>query len=152
MSLCDSCHENVAIIYTSKFVNSKPEYTGYCMSCALRKPELGMRSMIEKSGITETNVDEVTENLNNMMEPMRDDPPEVLMEKVHEIMQNIDPQQLMGTMNDMMKSINANTDSSTEADDVSNETDDINDGDDAANENQAMPGLAIGEKSISEAL
>lgn len=153
MSLCDSCHENVAIIYTSKFINSKPEYTGYCMTCALRKPELGMRSMIEKSGITETNIDEVTENLNNMMEPMRDDPPEVLMEKVHEIMQNIDPQQLMGSMNDMMKSINSKQDKPSDDDSETNDNgDELDDRDELSNENQAMPGLAIGEKSISEAL
>ncbi len=137
MSLCDSCHENVAIIYTSRLVNQKPEYTGYCMSCALRKPELGMKLMMEKSGITEANIDEITEQFNVMMEPMRDDPPEVLMEKVHEIMQNIDPQQLMGGMNELIKSLPKESNEVLEADE---------------DNPQELSGLAIGENSISEAL
>ncbi len=147
MSLCDSCHENVAIIYTSKMIDYKPEYTGYCMSCALHKPELGMRKMIENSGVTEANVDEVTEQLNTMMEPMRDDPPEVLMEKVHEIMQNIDPQQLMGSMNEMMKTIKGKDDSASDADEDETEHDNV-----STTDGEQIPGLAIGEQSISEAL
>lgn len=152
MSLCDSCHENVAIIYTSKMVNYKPEYTGYCMSCALHKPELGMSKMMEQSGVNDANVDEITEQINTMMEPMRDDPPEVLMEKVHEIIQNIDPQQLMGNMNALMQDIKDEhnpeaPDGDTEAGDVQS----ANDADEGMND-QNIPGLAIGEKSISEAL
>lgn len=153
MSLCSSCHENVAIIYTSKFVDGKPEYTGYCMSCALRKPELGMRAMVEQSGVTEDNVDEISAQFNAMMEPVRDDSPEVIMEKVHEMMRNIDPKLLKGGMDQLFNA--ARQADEGEAADAEGEAADGGEGSDAgegAEERPRTPGMAIGSQSISEAL
>ena len=94
MSVCDACHQNVAVIYTNRASEEGTSFKGYCLSCALRKPELHMQSIVRNAGIDETTVDRVTDYLNRMMEPMRDDPPEVLMEKMQEILSNLDPEQL----------------------------------------------------------
>ncbi len=96
MSVCHCCHENVAVIYrTRAHEEGESAYEGYCLSCALRHPELGLEQMLRQAGLNEENVDAITAQLNQVMEPMKEDSPEELFTRLQEIMGNM-PQDLPG--------------------------------------------------------
>ena len=68
MNLCSRCHKNPAVIYITKMEGNKTTNEGLCLACA---KELGIgpiNDMIEKMGITDSDI----ENLNNEMSDFMD--------------------------------------------------------------------------------
>lgn len=65
MMMCSICKKNVAIIFTSKISDGKTEMVGLCMPCAKKQGIAPINQMLQQSGMTE-------EELNNLNEQMMD--------------------------------------------------------------------------------
>lgn len=65
MMMCSACKKNVAIIFTSKISDGKTEMVGLCMPCAKKQGIAPINQMLQQSGMTE-------EELNNLNEQMMD--------------------------------------------------------------------------------
>ncbi len=69
---CVMCQENIAVIYTSRYENGKMKNEGVCLSCAVKNKIGGMEQIFTQSGITEDNVDEISAQLNEVMESIQE--------------------------------------------------------------------------------
>ncbi len=78
MSLCSICKKNVAVVFTTRFENNKRINEGYCIKCAFDAGIDGVEEMFSSAGINESNVDEVTERMNDVMNNARAANPEQL--------------------------------------------------------------------------
>ena len=67
MSLCTICKKNVAVVFTTRFENNERINEGLCIKCAYETGIGGIEEMFSAAGITDSNVDEVTERLNQLM-------------------------------------------------------------------------------------
>ena len=70
MPLCARCKRNMAVIFISRLENGKYKNEGLCLKCA---HELGIKpvgDMMEKLGITDENIDQVSEELTQGSEEM----------------------------------------------------------------------------------
>ncbi len=79
MAKCINCHENTAVIYTSRFEGNERRDEGYCLSCAYKLKLPGLSAMFNQTGVNEQNIDQISERINEMMAPMEDaDPQEIV--------------------------------------------------------------------------
>ena len=67
MSKCVMCHNNVAVVFTTRFDNGKRISEGLCLKCAFESGLGGIDEMFAKSGINQSNIDTVSERLNQLM-------------------------------------------------------------------------------------
>ncbi len=67
MSLCIICKKNVAVVYTTRIDNGRRITEGLCLKCAYETGIGGIEEMFAKSGINESNIDKLSERLNNVM-------------------------------------------------------------------------------------
>ena len=66
MPLCSRCHKNVAVVFISKMEKGSTSNEGYCLKCA---KELGLKpidSLMRQMGITEDDLDQITDEMTNM--------------------------------------------------------------------------------------
>ena len=66
MPLCSRCHKNVAVVFISKMEEGSTSNEGYCLKCA---KELGLKpidGLMRQMGITEDDLDQITDELTNM--------------------------------------------------------------------------------------
>lgn len=88
MAKCVNCHENTAVIYTSRFVGTERHDEGYCLSCAYKLKLPGLGGMFNQTGVTEENIEKISERINEMMGPMEDADPQEIVDMM---MGNMDP-------------------------------------------------------------
>ena len=63
MPICARCKKNVAVVFITKMENGKARNEGLCLKCAR---ELGIKpvsDMMDKFGITDEDVDQLSEEL-----------------------------------------------------------------------------------------
>ena len=66
MPLCSRCHKNVAVVFISKMEEGSTSNEGYCLKCA---KELGLKpidGLMCQMGITEDDLDQITDEMTNM--------------------------------------------------------------------------------------
>ena len=66
MPLCSRCHKNVAVVFISKMEEGSTSNEGYCLKCA---KELGLKPidiLMRQMGITEDDLDQITDEMTNM--------------------------------------------------------------------------------------
>lgn len=66
MPLCSRCHKNVAVVFISKMEEGNTSNEGYCLKCA---KELGLKpidGLMRQMGITEDDLDQITDEMTNM--------------------------------------------------------------------------------------
>lgn len=80
MATCVNCHKNTAVIYTSRFVGSERHDEGYCLSCAYKLKLPGLNGMFNQAGVSEKNIEQITERINDMMGPMENSDPQELID------------------------------------------------------------------------
>ena len=66
--LCSKCNKNLAIIFITKFENGKQEQEGLCMSCAKNQGIEPLNSFIDQSGITDEDINNLTEQFTNIID------------------------------------------------------------------------------------
>ena len=70
MNLCSRCHKNPAVIYITKMEGDKTTNEGLCLACA---KELGIgpiNDMIEKMGITDSDIENINNEMSDFIENM----------------------------------------------------------------------------------
>ena len=70
---CVMCQENLPVIYTTRYENGQMINDGICLSCAVKNKIGGLDQMFAKSGVNEDNVDEITQQLNDVIKAMQED-------------------------------------------------------------------------------
>ncbi len=67
MSICTKCKKRVAIVFTSRYENGQRIDEGYCIKCAYESGLSGISDMFKAAGITEDNIDEMSDRVENML-------------------------------------------------------------------------------------
>ena len=65
--LCSRCKKNPAVVFVSKAENDKSEPVGYCLKCAMELNIGPVKQMMNNMGITEDDIDAVSEQFNSIM-------------------------------------------------------------------------------------
>ena len=78
MAKCVMCKKNVAVVFTTRFENGQRISEGLCLKCAYRTGLGGMDELFAKAGINDSNIDELTDRMNNVMSQMDGQSPETL--------------------------------------------------------------------------
>jgi ATP-dependent Clp protease ATP-binding subunit ClpA len=82
MAKCVMCKKNVAVVFTTRFENGQRISEGLCLKCAYRTGLGGMDELFAKAGINDSNIDELTERMNNVMSQMDGQSPESLFKSL----------------------------------------------------------------------
>lgn len=70
MKLCSVCKKNVAIIFTTKVENGKTEMNGLCIECAKKMGIPVIDQLMQQTGMSKEDVDNLTNQMNDMFEDM----------------------------------------------------------------------------------
>ncbi len=70
MKLCSSCKKNVAILFTTKMENGKTEMNGLCIECAKKMGIPVIDQLMQQTGMSKEDVNNLTEQMNYMFEDM----------------------------------------------------------------------------------
>ncbi|MGI6078353.1 MAG: ATP-dependent Clp protease ATP-binding subunit [Fastidiosipilaceae bacterium] len=97
MSKCSNCHINEAVIFTTRIENGVRHNEGLCLNCAVKMDVGGITELLKNTGITPDNVEEVTEQINEMMRSLGDQNPAELMQA----MMGSDPEAMRSMMENM---------------------------------------------------
>ncbi len=68
MEMCSRCHKRVAVVFITKIENNETKNEGICLKCA---KELGIKpvnDMLEKMGISESDIDSLTNDMDSFMD------------------------------------------------------------------------------------
>ncbi|MCD3363368.1 ATP-dependent Clp protease ATP-binding subunit, partial [Clostridium botulinum D/C] len=68
MEMCSICKKNIATIYTAKVENGKTKMVGICLECAKKMGMPIMDQFMKQVGITEEDMDNLTEQMNNVIQ------------------------------------------------------------------------------------
>ncbi len=68
MTKCSVCKKNMAVVFTTRFENGRKYNEGLCLKCAYKSGLGAMDDIFSKAGVNESNIDEITERLNTVME------------------------------------------------------------------------------------
>ena len=65
--VCTRCKKNPAVVFVSKIENEKSEPVGYCLKCAMELNIGPVKQMMSSMGITEDDIDSVSDQFNSIM-------------------------------------------------------------------------------------
>lgn len=111
MAKCIMCKKNVAVVFTTRFENGQRISEGLCLKCAYRTGLGGMDELFAKAGINDSNIDELTDRMNNVMSQMDGQSPESIFKSL--ISGSLDMDSLTDGMSDS-EEFNAEIDDSKE--------------------------------------
>ena len=63
--LCSRCHKNVAVVFITKLENNEQINEGLCLKCAREMGIKPVQDMMEKMGISEEDLEELTGEMMN---------------------------------------------------------------------------------------
>lgn len=67
MKLCDICHKNVAVIYTTQVVDGKKVSKAICMECAQKQGIEPLQQLMKQSGMTDADMDNLNQQMMELM-------------------------------------------------------------------------------------
>ncbi|RKD22184.1 ATPase family associated with various cellular activities (AAA) [Caminicella sporogenes DSM 14501] len=70
MKKCSICNKNLAVIYTTRIENGKPEIKGLCIECARKMGIPVIDQLMQQVGMTKEDIENLTEQMNEMFEDM----------------------------------------------------------------------------------
>jgi ATP-dependent Clp protease ATP-binding subunit ClpA len=68
MMMCSVCKENFAIVFITKIINGKQMQEGLCLTCAKKQGIQPINQLIEQTGMTEEDIDNLTRQMGSMFE------------------------------------------------------------------------------------
>ncbi len=71
--MCCKCHERPAVMFVQRIDNGKATPEGYCLKCAMELNIGPIKQMMQSMGITEDDVDAITEQFGNMFPASSED-------------------------------------------------------------------------------
>ncbi len=86
MTMCSICKENYAVVFITKIVNGKQIQEGLCLSCAKKQGIQPINQLIEQTGMTEEDIDNLNKQMSGLFNNMdQDSENENLSEDIPEI-------------------------------------------------------------------
>jgi ATP-dependent Clp protease ATP-binding subunit ClpC len=108
MVMCCRCHQRPAVVFVSQTMN-QDDATGYCIKCAKELNIGPVKAMMDKMGITDEQLDEMSEEMSNLFEDMGEDGETALDAFFPGGTQSLPIQQLFGANPDKNKETKENT-------------------------------------------
>lgn len=71
--LCTRCKQNPAVVFVSRVDDEKSEPIGYCIKCAAEMNIGPVKQMLDKMGVTPDDLDQISEQMNDMLGFSSDD-------------------------------------------------------------------------------
>jgi len=68
--MCSVCKENYAVVFITKIVNGKQVQEGLCLSCAKKQGIRPINQLIEQTGMTEEEIDNLSKQVGGILENM----------------------------------------------------------------------------------
>ncbi len=79
MTKCTSCKKNAAVVFTTRIESGHRFNEGLCLKCAYNSGLGGLDGMFRQAGVNDSNIDEITERLNNVMNSSDFQSPETIL-------------------------------------------------------------------------
>ena len=73
MNLCSRCHKNPAVVFITKMEGDKTVNEGLCIACAKELGIAPINNMIEQMGISDEDLENMTESMDSMLESLGED-------------------------------------------------------------------------------
>lgn len=70
MTMCSICKENYAVVFITKIINGKQIQEGLCLSCAKKQGIQPINQLIEQTGMTDDDVDNLNKQMSSFFESM----------------------------------------------------------------------------------
>ncbi|HPD01100.1 MAG TPA: ATP-dependent Clp protease ATP-binding subunit [Acetivibrio sp.] len=70
MVKCSMCKENLAVVFITKIVNGKQTQEGLCFSCAKKRGIQPINQILEQTGISEDEIDDLNKQMGSFLEEM----------------------------------------------------------------------------------
>lgn len=68
MTMCSICKENYAVVFITKIVNGKQYHEGLCLSCAKKQGIQPVNQLIEQTGMSEEDIDNLNKQMGNLFD------------------------------------------------------------------------------------
>jgi ATP-dependent Clp protease ATP-binding subunit ClpC len=78
MMMCSVCKENFAVVFITKIIDGKQTQEGLCLTCARKQGIQPINQLIEQTGMTEDDIDNLNKQVGSLFESMDMDNPGVL--------------------------------------------------------------------------
>jgi ATP-dependent Clp protease ATP-binding subunit ClpA len=73
VTMCSICKENYAVVFITKIVDGKQTQQGLCLSCAKKQGIAPVNQLIEQTGMTEEDIDNLNKQMSSLFENMDPD-------------------------------------------------------------------------------
>ncbi len=73
MMICSMCKENLAVVFITKIVDNKQTQEGLCLSCAKKQGIQPINQLLEQTGMSEEELDNLNKQVGNMFENIDSD-------------------------------------------------------------------------------
>jgi ABC-type glycerol-3-phosphate transport system permease component len=70
MMMCSICKENIAVVFVTKIVDGKQTQEGLCLTCAKKSVIQPINQLIEQSGMSEEDIDNLNKQVGNLFDNM----------------------------------------------------------------------------------
>ncbi len=70
MMMCSMCKENLAVVFVTKIIEGKHTQEGLCLSCAKKQGIQPVNQLLEQTGMTEEELDNLNKQVGNIFENM----------------------------------------------------------------------------------
>lgn len=70
MMMCSVCNKNIAVVFVTKIINGKHIQEGMCISCAKKQGIRPVAQMIEQTGMSEEDIENLNNQVNDLLENM----------------------------------------------------------------------------------
>ncbi|HOQ07195.1 MAG TPA: ATP-dependent Clp protease ATP-binding subunit [Clostridiales bacterium] len=74
MTMCSICKENYAVVFITKIINGTQIQEGLCLSCAKKQGIQPINQLIEQTGMTDDDIDNLNKQMSSFFESMEIDP------------------------------------------------------------------------------
>lgn len=68
MMMCSICKENYAVVFITKIIDSKQTQEGLCLSCAKKQGIQPVNQLIEQTGMSEEDIDNLNKQMGNLFD------------------------------------------------------------------------------------
>ncbi len=68
MMMCSICKENYAVVFVTKFIDGKQNQEGLCLSCAKKQGIQPVNQLIEQTGMSEEDIDNLNKQMGNLFD------------------------------------------------------------------------------------
>jgi ATP-dependent Clp protease ATP-binding subunit ClpA len=70
MMMCSICRENYAVVFITKIIDGKQTQEGLCLSCAKKQGIQPVNQLIEQTGMSEEDIDNLNKQMGNLFDNM----------------------------------------------------------------------------------